>query len=234
MQKRNLNIFGSGSSGGGEFNKIKISGDGTITDALTCQVFKVYGTGVAMGDVKAESLDIYGTIDIHEKVKSGSIKIYGTMSANKDVAGKEMKIRGAMDVGGNVSGEDINLKGSLSVKGDCEVENFILDGSFEIGGLLNAGKVNIELKYGNSSVKEIGGEEIQVKRKSSFLGINKQNGSLDVDTIEGDHIYVEYTKASVIRGKKVEIGPGCDIGLVEYNEQFHCAKNSNVKKQIKI
>jgi len=45
---------------------------------------------------------------------------------------------------------------------------------------------------------------------------------------------VEYTKAEVIRGKKVEIGPGCEIGLVEYNEQFHCAKDASVKKQIKI
>lgn len=233
MDKGNINIFGSGSSGGGEFNKIKISGEGTITDDLTCQVFKVYGTGIAMGTVEADSLDIYGTIDVHENVKSGSIKIYGTMSAAEDVSGNEMKIRGTMDVGGNVLGEDISLKGSLSVKGDCEVENFISDGCFDIGGLLNAGKINIELKYGKSSVKEMGGEEIQVKRKSSFLGLNKQNGSLYVNTIEGDHIYVEYTKASVIRGNKIEIGPGCEVDLVEYNEQFNCAKNSNVKRQTK-
>lgn len=234
MDKRNLSIFGSGSSGGGEFNKIKIRGEGTITDDLTCQLFKVYGTGVAMGNVKADSVDIYGTIDLYENVKSERIKIYGTMSANKDVYGNEMKVRGSLDVGGNISGEEINLKGGLTVKGDCEVENFLSDGTFDVRGLLNAGKVNIELKYGKSYVKEMGGEEIQVKRKSSFLGFNKQNGSLEADTIEGDHIYVEYTKAEVIRGKKVEIGPGCEIGIVEYNEQFHCAKDANVKKHIKI
>lgn len=234
MEKGNLKIFGSGSSGGGDFNKITISGEGTITDDLTCQVFKVYGTGVAMGDVEAGSLDIYGTIDLQGNVKSEILKVYGTMSANNDVSGNAMKIRGSLDVGGNISGEEINLKGGLSVKGDCEVEHFLSDGTFDIRGLLNAEKVNIELKYGKSFVIEMGGEEIQVKRKSSFLGLNKQNGSLEADTIEGDHIYVEYTKAEVIRGKKVEIGPGCEIGLVEYNEQFHCAKDASVKKQIKI
>ena len=234
MNSKDLKIFGSGSSGGGDFNKAIIRGEGTVTDDINCQSFKVFGTGVAMGSVESESFDIFGTIEIHGNLQSDAIKILGTMSADGDVAGNKIKIRGTADAGGNVTGGDIKVKGSLSVKGDCEVETFITDGSFDIGGLLNADKVDIEMKYGKSSVKEMGGEEIQVKRKSSFLGINKQIGCLDVQIIEGDNIYVEYTNAAVIRGKKVEIGPGCEIGLVEYNEQFNCAKNSIVKQQIKL
>jgi cytoskeletal protein CcmA (bactofilin family) len=234
MERRDLNIFGSGSSAGGTFNKAKIRGDGTITDDLNCQLYKVYGTGVALGSVKSESFDIYGTVEVHENIKSNTAKIYGTMSVNGDLTGNDVKIRGTADVGGNVSGEEMSVKGSLTVKGDCEVESFILDGSFEIGGLLNAGKVNIELKYGKSTVTEIGGEEIQIKRKQSFLGISKPIGSLNVNTIEGDHIYLEHTNASIVRGNKVEIGPGCEIGLVEYNEKFSCTKDSNVRKHTQI
>lgn len=36
------------------------------------------------------------------------------------------------------------------------------------------------------------------------------------ETIEGDDIHLELTRARVVRGNNVSIGSGCDIDLVEY------------------
>ena len=64
-------------------------------------------------------------------------------------------------------------------------------------------------------------------------GIGRRS-ELISEVIEGDEIYVEYTKAKVVRGNKVVIGPGCDIQSVEYREDFKALKDGNVKENKKI
>ena len=46
------------------------------------------------------------------------------------------------------------------------------------------------------------------------------NTCLITDIIEGDEIYLEYTKAKIIRGNNVELGPGCEIELIEYKNSY--------------
>ncbi|MGE8207081.1 cytoplasmic protein [Heyndrickxia sp. NPDC080065] len=233
MERRNLNIFGSGSYAGGHYNKIKVKGEATITDDIDCHQFKIHGTSSLLGNVKAGSISIFGTVDVKENIKSDLIKIYGTLDTNGDLSINKMVIRGTGDIGGDVQGEELDVKGSISVKGDCEVETFQLDGGFQIGGLLNAGSINIGLKYGESRVKEIGGEAINIKKRSSFFGLGKHVGNLTTELIEGDHIYIEYTNAKVVRGNSVEIGPGCEIDLVEYKENYNQHKSATVKEKKK-
>ncbi|MNG32826.1 hypothetical protein D3C84_1189280 [compost metagenome] len=52
---------------------------------------------------------------------------------------------------------------------------------------------------------------------------------LTSQTIEGDHIYLEYTTAEVVRGAHIKIGPGCEIGRIEYTEKLEQDKRSKVK-----
>jgi hypothetical protein len=47
-----------------------------------------------------------------------------------------------------------------------------------------------------------------------------QGKELTVRIIEGDDIYLENTHAKVVRGNNIEIGPGCEIKLVEYKYSF--------------
>ena len=51
--------------------------------------------------------------------------------------------------------------------------------------------------------------------------------------IEGDEIHLEDTSADVVRGKRVEIGPGCHIETVEYSEQLDIHPDAEVKNQTK-
>ena len=78
---------------------------------------------------------------------------------------------------------------------------------FSVGGLLNAGTVTIRL-YGGCDAHDIGGETIDVRLAQPwvflpFLG----ERNLTADSIEGDTIYLENTRAKVVRGANVTIGP---------------------------
>ncbi|MGA8943178.1 MAG: hypothetical protein WB502_10735, partial [Thermoactinomyces sp.] len=54
--------------------------------------------------------------------------------------------------------------------------------------------------------------------------------SLSADVIEGDEIELEYTRAKVVRGKNVKIGPGCKVDLVEYQDSYDADSDAEVKE----
>jgi cytoskeletal protein CcmA (bactofilin family) len=137
-----------------------------------------------------------------------------------------------------VHSEHIDLKGHLTTQGDCEAEVFTARGIFTIGGLLNVGELDVKL-YQNCQAKEIGAERISIRRASLLNHLNlffkpSSNAILSASIIEGDEIYLEHTKAQIVRGKHVTIGPGCDIELVEYKEHYAQVKDTIVKANRKV
>ena len=210
-----LKINGHGSSAGGKYNSVIINGEGIINGDLDCIKLKINGRCDINGNVKAESVEVYGINSIKGNLEAEKAKIYG--NAN---------------IEGNVSINNAETYGSISVDGDCNAEVFKIEGTFAIEGLLNAGELELRL-YGASKAQEIGGENITVKRKgkSGFLGLKgmMQGKELTVRTIEGDDIYLENTQARVVRGNNIEIGPGCEIELVEYKDDFKQDKKSEVR-----
>ncbi|MFL6517173.1 MAG: cytoplasmic protein, partial [Bacillus sp. (in: firmicutes)] len=108
-------------------------------------------------------------------------------------------------------------------------------GGFEIKGLLSADTIKVGLRFGQSTAEEIGGGKITVKKRSnSFLPFGKEAGSLSAKVIEGDDIYLENTKADIVRGNKVKVGPGCQIGVVEYRNELTHNPKATIKTKTKI
>jgi cytoskeletal protein CcmA (bactofilin family) len=141
-------------------------------------------------------------------------------------------------VGERLSGDTATIKGSIAVNGDVEYETFDSSGSFEIKGLLTADTVKIALSFGHSTAEEIGGSKITVKKGAwlipfTNISLSKKEGFLTAKVIEGDEIYLENTTADVVRGNHVKIGPGCQIGLVEYTNAFTHDSSSTVKTNTK-
>ena len=54
------------------------------------------------------------------------------------------------------------------------------------------------------------------------------HSELVTDLIEGDDIYLENTHAKVARGNNITLGPGCEIGIVEYKNDFKQDKAAEV------
>jgi len=231
---RNLTINGSGNYPGGSYDKVSIRGEGTIDSNIECSMFHIYGTGEVLENVKTGSVKVLGESEVKGNLESSDMLVMGTMEIDGEAALEKMKILGTLEVGERLYGEVATIKGSISVGGDVEYEKFDLSGGFEIKGLLNADTINIGLRFGESTAEEIGGETITIKRKTSLLPFVKDEGSLVVKVIEGDEIFLENTKADIVRGNLVKIGSGCQIGRVEYSNDFIQDKNSTVKMSEKI
>ncbi|MGG3467327.1 cytoplasmic protein [Neobacillus pocheonensis] len=231
----NLIINGSGSYPGGHYDKISIRGEGTIVNEVECSVFNVYGTSEAVENVKTGSVKILGEAEVKGSIEAEEMLVMGTLVVGSRAQLKKIKILGLLEVGERLAGDQASIKGSIAVNGDVEYEMFDSSGSFEIKGLLTADTIKVGLRYGQSSAEEIGGGKITVKKKkSSLLPFGKDAGSLTAKVIEGDDIYLENTTADVVRGNKVKIGPGCQIGLVEYRLGFAQDSQATIKTKTQI
>nr|WP_319373036.1 polymer-forming cytoskeletal protein [uncultured Methanobacterium sp.] len=225
MEKRkDLKIYGSGISSGGEFNRISIMGEGIIHGYVKCSNLKVYGEGQLDGSVKSADY----------------VSIKGETIVKGDLNAQKVKVQGEFEVSGDLLVDDAKIQGSILVGRDFNAETLNLEGGFTIQGMLNGDILRINL-YWPSKVNEIGGSDISVKKsgKLSFLGIKNNimsdgKNELTADVIEGDNVYLENTNARVVRGNNITIGPGCNIELVEYKENFKTDEKSEVGVDKKI
>jgi cytoskeletal protein CcmA (bactofilin family) len=234
----NLKITGNSTTIGGKYNKVSIVGEGKIDGDVDCNQLKCVGTLDLEGHLKSTEIGIVGTCSIGGDIQADAIKITGTVTAGGNANLKQLRCTGMMEIGGNLRSEHIDLKGHLITQGDCEAEVFTVRGIFAIGGLLNVGELDVRL-YQNCQAKEIGAERISIRRPSLLIRLNlffkpSPSAILSASIIEGDKIYLEHTKAQIVRGKQVTIGPGCEIELVEYEEQFTQVKGTLVKENRKV
>lgn len=175
---------------------------------------KIMGESDVNGDLTCRQLRVMGTVNVHGETKS-----------------KLTRVVGEVDVDGHFHGDVVKIVGQLSVKGDCNAEVFKLRGTFNIGGLLNAGRIQVRL-FGPTVAQEIGGGQIEVKRNLPMSVSSYKH--LTVDSVEGDDIRLEYTRAKVVRGNRVNIGPGCEIDLVEYKDHYQQSKQARVNESNRV
>jgi cytoskeletal protein CcmA (bactofilin family) len=244
MEKINtydIKISGSGSAGGGKYNDVGISGSGKINGDVECVDFKTSGSSKVVGNLKAETIKVSGTARIEGDVEVGEMKVSGSSHVTGQVKSQSLKISGSTHIDGNLYGEEVSVSGSVHIGKNCEAESFKASGNFKIQGLLNAGEVNVKLG-GYCSVKEIGGEHIDIRVnaidntffKKVIDKMFNSRGELNTELIEGDEIFLENTNAKIVRGNHITIGEGCNIGLVEYSEGINISSTSIVKEQKKI
>lgn len=235
--RHNLHLTGESSVAGGLYNNVRITGDEIIQGDLDCINLKLIGTCDIRGSVKAQMAKVTGTADIRGSLEAEEFTIAGTINIDQNAAVKRFKIYGETKVRGNAAVEQAEIFGQLDINGECNTETFTAKGPLRIGGLLNAGKIDLEM-HSQCRIKEIGGEQINIRRGTDmiFKKIVKffcmprdfYQGHLITDSIEGDDIYLEYTQAKVVRGGNITLGPGCKISLVEYKHTFHKHEDSKI------
>jgi cytoskeletal protein CcmA (bactofilin family) len=218
----NLSVTGNGSAAGGTYDRAKIVGEYSV-----------------QGDLACGRLSVLGNLDVEGGLKTERVNLCGELKVRGDMASQSLKAAGAIKVDGNYIAETLSIYGELAVEGSCEAERLDLRGVIA-GGMLNAGTIDIRLFFGESKLKEIGGETIAVRRAGMldwrrlvkpFLTGGE---ALIAETIEGDNIYLEHTKAAAVRGTNVRIGPGCEIDWLEYRNEYRADPRSSVKHFAKI
>lgn len=256
---KDLKIYGSGSSSGGEYNKVRIMGEGRINGDIECTDLKINGEGTIDGNLKATNnvnilgegglggnvdctdFKVNGEGDIDGNLKAeGTVTVRGETEIRGNLKAQKVKVQGELEVKGELFADEAKITGNINTSKDCNAEIFTVEGGLTIDGLLNADIVKINL-YWPCKVHEIGGSEITVKKsgKLSFLGLKNMvmpdgENELTADIIEGDEVYLENTKAKVVRGTNVTIGSGCKIEMVEYKNNFKQDEKSEIGTNKKI
>ena len=238
--KRDLNINGKMRFPGGDFDNISVNGILDIDGDTKCDNLKVLGIFNVDGDLTAVSTKINGKTKITKAIKTDSMNVLG----KADIAGggtfKSVEVDGSLVVGSNLVSENVKVNGHLTIEGDCNCESFTSKGVFTISGLLNSDNINVRL-HSNCKAKEIGGSTIDIRRgdeinilgfvKLKFDKPNFKKGMLETDSIEGDEVFIEYTKAKIVRAHNIKIGAGCEIDLVEYKGTCEIDPDANVKEK---
>lgn len=218
--RRDIRMVGETNSAGGYFRNVKLTGESTFSGDVDCVKLTQIG-----------ELEITGGLTVGEMKLTGECEVLGRLKAGA-IGG-----RGELTVKAGLRAERVKFTGNVETDGDCEAGIFKMDGAFGIRGLLGADTVDVRM-FGPCTAKEIGGSKIRVRRSRTrkLLSLVHAGGNsvLNAEQIEGDAVVLEYTEAAVVRGNRVEIGPGCKIGKVEYRSELDIHKSATVAEVVQI
>ncbi|GAX89416.1 hypothetical protein EFBL_1034 [Effusibacillus lacus] len=247
MYVDDLTISGSGSTNGGRFNNVNISGSCKINGDIEANAIKISGSATMSGNVKSGRYIVNGFGSVRGNLEGGIVRNNGRLKVVGESRAMEFTNSGSSLVRGHLKAERIRSVGRLVVGGGVETEEFDSYGSLKVGGLLNGHRIKIKIK-GMCFTKELGGEEIQVSfSDSNIFGLfgnllvkpvlrlfKRGYNQLTAELIEGTTISLEHTNAKTVRGDKVTIGPKCKIELVEYKESITIHPKAIVKQHLKV
>ncbi len=242
MERRNVSISGTGKIGGGEYGNVRISGAGKVDGDLVAEEIRISGSGKILGSAKAKEISVSGAARFGGRVEGEVFQASGACVVEGELQTGELRCSGSQKVGGPLKAHYIRSSGTLSVGGNVDTDVFTSSGRFSINGMLSADRVEVRL-VGNSTVKEIGGEHIEVRSGGGFnfqvslsrgFRMGFAGGSLTAEVIEGDEVYLEETQADIVRGVNVKIGPGCKIKRVEYQNSLEVHSDAQVNEKSKV
>ncbi|MHA2155067.1 MAG: hypothetical protein ACXABU_06995 [Candidatus Hodarchaeales archaeon] len=205
-----VTISGSGRIEGWRDGTITISGSGKVSD----EEIKISGSGTLPGDLKTDSLSVSGSlktegpIDAGKFLSSGSFKVNGELTIHERFASS-----GSGKIDGSLLAENASVvsSGSLKVEGNVICDKAEFSGAYKISG-------SVECK--NEFTSEINGrckiENDLICGGDIYIEQDSRKGFLTVNHIKSDgEIYLEGVEAKTVRGKKVKVGPECNIGSIE-------------------
>lgn len=216
-----LVLKGVSRASGGHYRQVRMDGVSKIHGELICGNLYMDGTGTVQGGIQsAEAVEI-----------NGMLKVEGGVEATR------IDVEGKATFAGRMRAETIRLAGFLRVRGDCGAEQISIEGSFAVEGLLTADRLDIRL-IGRGEAREIGGGRIEVTPSPHSVWsklfsrvIPRLETRLIAPLIEGDEVNLQAVTADTVRGKHVTIGPGCRIGLVEYETELKIHPDAQVESQ---
>ncbi|WP_213584680.1 hypothetical protein [Paenibacillus sp. J2TS4] len=236
---QDVSISGSGKIIGGRYNKIKISGSGKISGEVEANRLKISGSGKVEGPAVIKELQVSGHCGFDDSLEGESCTVSGSFHSRGNVHMSQLKVSGSFSCSQSVKLVDAQINGYFKAD-KLEAEEFRLEGSMNISKELNAHVTDVIL-YGPCRVHEIGGETISIYSHHSrpglfraLLSLFKSDHSLTANLIEGTQVYLENTRANVVRGGRVTIGPGCRIEQVEYMDALDVSPEAQVGNAIKI
>ena len=240
-----MRISGSGNIPSGEYNKISVSGSGSLYGKVRCVSFSSSGSSRGEHIECTESFKVSGSSHFSGNIEAADIKASGSLNCDGElIASDSLSVSGSTKCGKSIKCERLSVSGVLKVAGDIESETVNVAGVLNCAGLLNAESIEIKFDKG-MSIGSIGGSKIVIvsekaikasKRLPLFSSLVKSatNGVNVNSSIEGDEVALEYVTCPRVTGRAVAIGEGCNIDLVQYSEDVEISPDAKVGKTEKI
>ena len=240
-----VKVAGVGSVPNGDYNHVSASGNVELFGLVKCKSI------VAKGKIKGESLEcqksakLSGNATFSGKVTAQELKASGKAAFGGDAfVKKSLRLSGNVKCTGDMKAEDINSSGALSVGGDMDAEKLKIKGALHCEGFIHAKETDIRFNS-KTRLGTVNSSKVAIRLKTGKkilqcvylfpLFIKKLRARTIVNMgISGDDVQVEHIVCPRVTGKKVRIGRGCKIDLVEYSEEIKISKNSKVGKVEKI
>jgi cytoskeletal protein CcmA (bactofilin family) len=228
--------------------ELKTAGSCRVAGDVKAELMKTAGSCAIEGDVQAEEIKIAGTQTVEGSLRAKEITSAGSLRVSEDVEAEKFLSRGGFEIGGLLSAEEVKIElggGKVMEVGGTRIEVRQRGRPFW-GWRREPRRVQIHVQRGledlgetlESVFEDLGrlGEEVSraVGESLGYSWAGRGAGFLEVDSIEGDEIFLESTKARVVRGKKIQIGEGCEIESVEYSESLDIAPGAQVKEQKRV
>jgi cytoskeletal protein CcmA (bactofilin family) len=236
-----------------EAEELKTAGSCRVEGDVRAEEFRTTGSATVEGEVQADVFKSSGSQRIGGKLTASYVKTSGSLEVSSDVEADKFVSEGSFEIGGLLTADEISIR----LGGDCEAREI---GGERIEVRQKSGvrrlrpedleeKLERKTKGKRWKFEELGIEiDIDLERLTrelgklgaalGNLGLNITGfggyGTLEAETIEGDEIYLESTRAKTVRGKRVTIGPDCEIETVEYEELLEVDESSQVAKREKI
>lgn len=223
-----IKIIGNGIITNGEYEKISILGEATALEEFKCNYLKIIGNCTLRDKLISNKIKILGEL-LSENIVTinNQLEILGKLEALDDYKVNKVKVLGEARFETNLFFEEIEVLGEMKVRKDCEGTLFNSRGKLKIDGLLSAENIIIN-PNGISTINEIGGSKIIIKKKGLFsFGESRVISNI----IEGDYIELENTQCKIVRGHDITILANCTIEQVEYTGTLTIDKSSIVGEE---
>lgn len=240
-----MNIAGSGIIPAGEFNeKITVSGSARFSGSVRCPALSIAGSASGAGNIDCTGVvRTAGSVHLNGAITAQELHISGAFRLDDACVLQQLKSAGAVHFRKTLKATQAYAEGNLRVQEGIEAEELTLrKGVLQCGGLLNAEHIRLELVRGPSSVESIGCGSICVqnvgeRKLGRLLSLfsHRSAGWLEVtESIEGEEIRLEATRAPLVVGDRVTIGRDCVIGLVQYRETVEIHPEAKVERTEKL
>lgn len=232
-----MNICGSGIIPPGKYNQVRTNGSAKLQGLVQCQNF--YASGSCKGEslVCEQTCKTSGSISFSRNVTAKFICGNGSFSCQGNVNTDLLQHSGSFKCQGKIKCQQLITAGCLHAENGIEAESFCLNGAVQCPDLINGESIEIRFFEG-MKIGSVGGSNILFASRRNFLKrIFKKSaiGKIQVaSTIEGDQINIEHTHCPLVTGRKVTIGKGCQIDLVEYSHSLEIHPKAKVIKAKKI
>ena len=203
----------------------------THLSSVDCESFSAAGATKVDGDVEARIVSLKGSTTVGGDLTAGEFSAKGSTNVAGSATADEISAKGSTRVDGDLRADRVEAKGS-SKFGDVSAETVAATGALavadldadvvEVEGVASADRVradefSLEMGGGESTVEAIVGGTVSVERGDSVNVLDadgNSKGRLDVGTVEGEDVTLEYATADEVTGETVRIGPGSRVDVV--------------------